>query len=89
MKAVITVLGKDRTGIIASVSTLLYEEDVNILDISQTIMGGMFTMIMLVELSDQGAQFAKVRERLMALAETMRMEIRMQHSDIFDAMHRV
>ncbi len=89
MKAVITVLGKDRTGIIARVSTLLYEQGVNILDISQTIMGGMFTMIMLVELSDEGAQFAQIRERLMALAEGMQMEIRMQHSDIFDAMHRV
>ena len=89
MKAVVTVLGKDRTGIIAHVSGLLYEENVNILDISQTIMGGMFTMIMLVELSDQGSQFAKVRERLMALAESMQMEIRMQHSEIFDAMHRV
>ncbi len=89
MKAVITVLGKDRTGIIAHVSSLLYEENVNILDISQTIMGGMFTMIMLVELSDQGSHFAQVRERLMALAESMHMEIRMQHSDIFDAMHRV
>lgn len=89
MKAVITVLGKDTTGIIAKVSTLLYEEQVNILDISQTIMGGMFTMIMLVELAEDGAKFTTVRERLMALAGTMQMEIRMQHSEIFDAMHKV
>ena len=89
MRAIVTVIGKDQVGIIASVCALLAEHNVNVLDISQTILQDYFTMIMLVELSDQGAQFAKVRERLMALAETMRMEIRMQHSDIFDAMHRV
>ena len=77
MKAVVTVLGKDRTGIIAEVSHLLYLKGVNILDISQTILSGMFTMIMLVELG-QDSQYDQVN-----------LEIRMQRSDIFDAMHRI
>lgn len=88
MKAVVTVLGKDRTGIIAEVSHLLYLKDVNILDISQTILSGMFTMIMLVELG-QDSQYDQVRNDLLALAEKMNLEIRMQRSDIFDAMHRI
>ena len=88
MKAVITVLGKDRTGIIAAVSNLLYNEGVNILDISQTILSGMFTMIMLVEVG-QDAQYDVVREKLLKMAEEMNLEIRVQRSDIFDAMHRI
>lgn len=88
MKAVITVLGKDRTGIIASVSNLLYREGVNILDISQTILSGMFTMIMLVEVG-QDVQYDVVREKLLKMAEEMNLDIRVQRSDIFDAMHRI
>ena len=88
MKAVVTVLGKDRTGIIAAVSNLLYQDGVNILDISQTILSGMFTMIMLVEVG-QDAQYDVVREKLLKMAEEMNLEIRVQRSDIFDAMHRI
>ena len=81
MKAVITVLGKDRTGIIASVSNLLYQHGVNILDITQT-------MIMLVEIG-QDSEYNVVREALLTLAGEMNLEIRVQRSDIFDAMHRI
>ena len=88
MKAVVTVLGKDRTGFIAAVSHLLYLTGVNILERSQTILSGMFTMIMLVELG-QDSQYDQVRNDLLALAEKMNLEIRMQRSDIFDAMHRI
>ena len=88
MKAVITVLGRDRTGIIAEVSGLLYRENVNILDISQTILSDMFTMIMLVEVRED-ARYDEVREKLLKLAEDMALEIRVQRSDIFDAMHRI
>ena len=88
MKAVITVLGRDRTGIIAEVSGLLYRENVNILDISQTILSDMFTMIMLVEIGED-ARYDAVREKLLKLAEDMALEIRVQRSDIFDAMHRI
>ena len=76
MKAVVTVLGKDRTGIIAEVSHLLYLKGVNILDISQTILSGMFTMIMLVELG-QDSQYDQVRNDLLALAEALEGRIKM------------
>ena len=66
----------------------MYLKGVNILDISQTILSGMFTMIMLVELG-QDSQYDQVRNDLLALAEKMNLEIRMQRSDIFDAMHRI
>ena len=88
MKAVVTVLGKDRTGIITAVSNLLYQKGVNILDISQTILSGMFTMIMLVEIG-QDSQYDVVREALLTMAQEMNLEIRVQRSDIFDAMHRI
>ena len=88
MKAVITVLGKDRTCIISAVSNLLYQRGVNILYISQTILSGMFTMIMLVEIG-QDSQYDVVREALLAMAQDMNLEIRVQRSDIFDAMHRI
>ena len=88
MKAVVTVLGKDRTGIITAVSNLLYQKGVNILDISQTILSGMFTMIMLVEIG-QDSQYDVVREALLTMAQDMNLEIRVQRSDIFDAMHRI
>lgn len=88
MKAVITVLGKDRTGIIATVSNLLFNQGVNILDISQTILSDMFTMIMLVE-TGEDVQYDVVRESLLNAGTEMGLEIRMQRSDIFDAMHRI
>ena len=75
MKAVITVLGKDRTGIIAAVSNLLYQNGVNILDITQTILSDMFTMIMLVEIG-QDSEYNVVREALLDLGQEMSLEIR-------------
>ena len=88
MKAVITVLGKERTGIIAAVSNLLYQNGVNILDITQTILSDMFTMIMLVEIG-QDSEYNVVREALLDLGQEMSLEIRVQRSDIFDTMHRI
>ena len=88
MKAIVTVVGKDQVGIIAGVCNTLAASRINVLDISQTILSGMFTMIMLVELG-QDSQYDQVRNDLLALAEKMNLEIRMQRSDIFDAMHRI
>ena len=88
MKAVITVLGKDRTGIIAAVSNLLYQRGVNILDISQTILSGILAMLMLVEIG-KDSEYDVVREALLTMAKDMNLEIRVQRSDIFDAMHRI
>lgn len=89
MKAIITVIGKDTTGIIASVCTLLAERKINILDISQTVMEGFFTMTMLVDLSASTVAFAEVSDALTAKGEEMGLSIRIQREDIFDLMHRI
>lgn len=87
--AVITVVGQDRVGIIAAVATLLAEAGVNINDISQTIMQGIFTMIMLVDLHMSTLDIKELADRLEAKGQEMGISIRIQHSDIFDAMHRI
>ncbi|MBR5825639.1 MAG: ACT domain-containing protein [Clostridia bacterium] len=89
MKAIITVIGKDTTGIIAAVCTLLAEKKINILDISQTVMDGFFTMTMLVDLSASTVAFADVSDALTAKGEEMGLVIRIQREDIFDKMHRI
>ena len=86
MKAIITVIGKDTTGIIAAVCTLLAERKINILDISQTVMEGFFTMTMLVDLTESTAAFADVSDALNAKGEEMGLVIRIQREDIFDKM---
>ena len=87
MKAVVTVVGKDRVGIIAKVSTLLCENNINILDISQTIMQDMFTMIMLIELKTESVK--KINEELLALADEMNLSIHLQNEELFNSMHRI
>ena len=87
--AVVTVIGKDRVGIIAGVSGLLAECGINIMDISQTIIKDVFTMIMLVGFPDDFNEFIEVKQKLDELGETLGVSITMQHSDIFDAMHRI
>ena len=89
MKAIITVIGKDTTGIIAAVCTLLAEKKINILDISQTVMDGFFTMTMLVDLTASTVAFADVSDALTAKGEEMGLVIRIQREDIFDKMHRI
>ena len=89
MKAIVTVIGKDTTGIIAAVCTLLAENKINILDISQTVMEGFFTMTMLIDLTESTKDFATLSDDLKAKGEEMGLNIRMQREDIFDLMHRV
>ena len=89
MKAIITVLSTDREGIIAQVSGKLYEHGINILDISQTVLSSYFTMVMLVDLSRMKVSFKEMTGLLEKMGEELGMEIRMQRSEIFDAMHRV
>ena len=89
MKAILTVLGKDKSGIIAKVSTLLAENDINIEDISQTIMQGFFTMIMLVNLENSKISFSKLVSLADEAGEEIGVKIILQHEDIFNAMHRV
>ena len=89
MKAIVTVVGKDRIGIIASVCSLLAHYQVNILDISQTVMQGYFTMMMAVDTAKSEIPFVELAKKLDAKGEEMGMSIRLQREDIFDAMHRV
>ena len=86
-RAVVTVLGNDTVGIIARVSAVLARHDANILDISQTVLSGMFNMIMIVDLRDSG--FATLADDLSSLGGELGLQIRIQRSEIFDAMHRV
>ena len=87
MKAVITVIGKDTVGIIAKVSALLLKYNINILDISQTIMQDLFTMIMLVDM--RGATPSDLAEELKEIEKEMNLSIRVQNEDIFNSMHRI
>jgi len=87
--AVISVLGKDKVGIIAKVSTLLAENKININDISQTILDDIFTMIMLVDLKDHEIENSDITEKLNALGEELGVTITIQHTDLFDKMHRI
>ena len=89
MKVVITVLGKDRVGIIARVSAVLADNGVNILDISQTILQDYFTMIMLAEMPEEGISLQALAERLDVVGEELGVQVRVQHEGIFSAMHRV
>ena len=89
MKAIITVVGNDCVGIIARVSTLLAENRVNILDISQTTMRGMFTMMMLADLSEASVANDVLTGKLEALGKEMNLSIRMQKEDLFNSMHRI
>ena len=88
-RAISTVLGRDKIGIIAAVSGALAQGHANILDINQTIIQDMFTMAMLVDYSQMEPSFDDMRQQLAALGEEMGIEIRMQRKEIFDAMHRV
>lgn len=89
MKAIVTVIGKDRAGIIAEVCTLLANSQINILDISQTVMEGFFTMTMLIDLTECTKSFTEVSESLKNKGNEMNLNIRIQREDIFDLMHRV
>ncbi|MBQ2412388.1 MAG: ACT domain-containing protein [Anaerotignum sp.] len=88
-KAVVTVLGLDKVGITAKVCTVLADTNINILDISQTIVGGYFNMVMVVDITEAKDAFAEAAEKLQAVGEELGLEIKIQHTDIFDAMHRI
>ena len=89
MKAIVTVVGKDRVGIIASVCTKLAEYNVNVLDISQTVMQGYFTMMMATDISRCCIPVAELSRQMEATGQEMGLSIHVQREDIFQAMHRV
>ena len=89
MKAIVTVVGQDRVGIIAAVCIKLAEMNVNVLDISQTILDGKFTMVMAVDAANANVGFEELAAQLRELGEGMELSIRIQREEIFDAMHRI
>ena len=89
MKAIVTVVGKDRVGIIASVCQQLASYNVNVLDISQTVMQGYFTMMMVVDVSGSTLPVAELAQKLEEKGKEMGLSIRLQREEIFQAMHRV
>lgn len=89
MRAIVTVVGRDRVGIIAGVCVALAEKNINVLDISQTILQGMFTMMMLVDLEQSTEPFDRIEESLLSEGERLGVSIRIQREDMFDAMHRI
>ena len=89
MKAIVTVVGKDRVGIIAAVCTDLAAFNVNVLDISQTVMQGYFTMMMVVDVSQSTYSVVELAQKLEQRGKEMDLSIRLQREEIFQAMHRV
>ncbi|GAY77187.1 ACT domain protein [Sporolactobacillus inulinus] len=87
MKAILTVIGKDNVGIIAGVSSKLAELDVNILDVSQTIMDGYFTMMMVLDLEKASNSFAEIKESLSEKGSALGVQIKIQREEIFTSMH--
>lgn len=88
-KCVITVIGKDTVGIIAKVCTFLAEADINILDISQTVTGGIFNMMMIVDISGSKEEFNVLSEHLESLGKDIGVTVKCQREEIFDMMHRL
>lgn len=89
MRAVVTVTGKDKRGIIAKVSSFLSEKGANIEDISQTILGEYFAMIMIVDMENASMSLSELANECTELGKKIGMSIYMQHEDIFNAMHNV
>ena len=89
MNAIVTVIGKDKVGIIAAVCIKLAEMNVNVLDISQTILDGKFTMVMAVDAANANVGFEELAAQLRELGEGMELSIRIQRGEIFAAMHRI
>lgn len=87
MKGILTVIGRDRVGIIAGISTELLKLNINILDVNQTIMEGYFTMMMMVDLTSANGNFEEVKDKLVKKGEELNVEVKIQREEIFNAMH--
>ena len=88
-KAVITVVGEDKVGIICAVANVLSENNVNILDITQTIMQDIFTMMMVVDIDNCKCEFKQLSEQLSDKGKEIGVDIRIQRAKIFESMHRI
>jgi ACT domain-containing protein len=88
-RTIITVIGKDRVGIIARVCTFLAENNINILDINQSIVQGFFNMMMIVDAQDTKKDFSILVDEIEKVGDELGVKIKMQHEDIFNIMHRI
>ncbi|WP_297634593.1 ACT domain-containing protein [uncultured Clostridium sp.] len=88
MKAIVTVIGKDKVGIIAGISAELQELNINILDVNQTIMGSNFAMMMMVNLSEE-ENFEEIKNKLTKKGASLDVDVRIQREDIFNSMHTI
>jgi len=89
MNAIITVVGTDKVGIIAKVSAFLAERDVNIEDISQTVLSGNFVMMMMVNLNSYSKDLEQIKKELTGLGDSLNVSISLMHEKVFSAMHRI
>ena len=89
MKAVLTVIGKDSVGILAKVSEACSKADVNIVEVTQSVLQDMFAMIMLVEIDKSNIGFEQLRTNLKAVGESTNTKVHVMHEDIFNSMHRI
>ena len=89
MRIVLTIVGKDRVGIIAKVSNLLAEHGVNILNINQNILEGFFNMVLIADMSSADVSLKDLQEMAVQIGREIGVEIKVQHEDIFTAMHRI
>lgn len=89
MNAFVSVVGMDQKGIIQQVSTVLYQQEVNILNINQSIVDGYFTMVMQVDLADMGIELKALQSSLNTVGKSMDLKIKVQHQELFTAMHTI
>lgn len=89
MKAVVTVIGLDSVGILARVSSVCAEHNANVIDVTQSVMQKLFTMIMLIDISDLNSDFAALQSSFNALGEKIGMKIHIMHEDVFNSMHHI
>jgi ACT domain-containing protein len=89
MKAVITIVGQDRVGIVAMVSEILAANNVNILNINQNILDGFFNMVMIVDMVSSKVSLKDLQQVLKGKGQELGLDIKLQHEDIFQIMHRI
>lgn len=89
MRSVITVVGKDMVGILSKISTLCAENEVNVIEVSQTILQDMFCMIMLVDVSKCNLPFGELKDKLSKIGDEMNLSVHAMHEDIFNSMHKI
>ncbi len=89
MKAVVAVIGKDTVGILAKISTICAEDNVNVMDVTQTIMQDMFAMTMLIDISKCTEEYSLLADKLKKAGDEMNLQVHVMHEDIFNSMHHI